>query len=51
MKGNKYNNDGGMFTYMLTSHTLADNLGVLVHEHVGFSTWSIHSSLGEGKER
>jgi hypothetical protein len=35
---------------MLSSHTLADNLSVLVNEDIGLSSSLVHSSLGEGDE-
>jgi hypothetical protein len=35
---------------MLSGHTLADNLGVLVDEDVGLSAWNVDASLGEGDE-
>lgn len=35
---------------MFTSHTLADNLGVLVDEDLRFGARLVDASLGEGQE-
>ena len=35
---------------MLSSHALADDLGVFVDENVGLGAWLVHSSAGEGDE-
>ena len=37
-------------TYVLASHALADDLGMLVDEHMGLVAGSVDSSLGESSQ-
>ena len=39
-----------LLTYVFTGHTLADNLGVLVDEHIWLSSWSIEATSCKGVE-
>lgn len=42
---------GDNYTYMFTSHTLTDNFGMFVYEHIRLSIFSINSSHGEVNKR
>ena len=35
---------------MFTSHTLTDDLGVLVNENVGFGSWGVEATSCKGVE-